>query len=275
MAITITMKNIIQKLINFNAYINMSPFSVPHVKFGNIRADMSDFFAFRLDGGYETIFIAENNLALLSGEHVKCTHVFNFFNGDGVPCGTHKVDNSEFHYRFKIDKRMTSGIGLGGFVHHINYSNEVLGKYKKLLHGLSFQHRGYTGFKKVKDFGYSYVHGNFGAMYYQKSQKIKSLSRLRGKHVYTPQFIIRPNFNYDFIFSNPASKKACIEFVMIDGNSKKTLKKVCIDSHATYKLTLDKSNIMSNCNISWETNFPVGRCVVFEYNEENFDVFHS
>ena len=71
------MKNLFRKLVKFNNFLNASPFSLIKSRFYKIGYDVSDFFAFRLDG-YETVFIAENNLALLSGQHIKCTHLFHF-----------------------------------------------------------------------------------------------------------------------------------------------------------------------------------------------------
>ncbi len=268
------MNNIVKKLVNFNTYVNANPFSILHSKFWNLDTDVSDFFVFRLDG-YEAVFIAENNLALLLGKHIECAHEFNFFDARGVLCSTFNVDSSKFHHRLKINKKVTNGVKMGGFVHHVHYSDEILNQYEKLLSEVSFQHRGYSGFRKNPKNGFSYVHGNFGGMYIDKQQNIQSLSRLRGKHVYTPQFTIKPNYSYDFFFSNPINRKICIKFLLIDGHSTKPLKKICLDSHATYKFTLHDFNIKNDCNISWETNLPVGRCVVFEYNEKYFDVFHS
>ena len=65
-----------------------------------------------------------------------------------------------------------------------------------------------------------------------------------------------------------------IKFLLTDGNSIK-IKEECLDSHAVYKFTLNESSVKNDCNISWETNLPIGRCVVFEYSDKYFDVFHS
>jgi|APSaa5957512535_1039671.scaffolds.fasta_scaffold13368_4 hypothetical protein len=268
------MNNIIKKLANFNAYVNANPFSIIYSKFSNIKTEVSDFFAFRLDG-YETIFVAENSLALLLGKHVDCIHVFHFFDVNGAPCGLFKAGNDKFHHRLKINKKITNNVVMGSFVHHVQYEDNILKQCKALLADISFQHRGYTGFRKEKDFGYSYVHGNFGAVYFDKSQKIKSLARLRSRHVYVPQFIIKPSHEYELIFSNPTNKKTCLEIFLINDIETKSLKNICLNPHATYKFTLQDLDIKSDYNISWETSFPIGRCVVFEYHEKYFDVFHS
>jgi len=233
------MNNLIKTVVNFKNRINANPFSIVHAKFGNLEADISDFFTFRLDG-YETIFIAENNLALLTGRIMNCRHIFHFFDKNGNPCSIYKVESEELHYKLSIKDKMTGSTEFGGFTHHIQYDDETLKQHKALLADISFQHRGYSGFRKNLTNGFSYVHGNFGGMYIDKQQNIQSLA-----------------------------------FLLIDSHSTKPLKKICLDSHATYKFTLHELDIKNDCNISWETNLPVGRCVVFEYSEKYFDVFHS
>jgi len=268
------MKNLLRKLVKFNSFLNASPFSVIHTKFNKINYDVSDFFIFRLDG-YETVFIAENNLALLTGEHIQCTHSFNFFDKKGIPCGVSEVEDSKFSFRFEINKDITSSEEVGSFTHHTKYPDEILEKYAELLSDISFQHRGYTGFRKSKAFGYSYMHGNFGGLYFNKKNQIKSLARLRSKHIFTPQLVIKSDYSYDFLFSNPTNKSVVIKFFLVKNNSLENLEEALLPPFATYKTTLSNESIPNNCNISWETNFPIGRCVIFEYNKIYFDVFHS
>lgn len=267
------MNKLINKLVNFREYLNANPFSIYHSKFGRFKSDVSDFFAFRLDD-YETVFVAENNLALLLSEPVECEHIFHFFNTDGEACGLHRVNSNKFHYSLNIDTGMTNGVEIGGFVHHVRYSSSLTTKHAILLSDISFQHRGYTGFRKNSASNFSFSHGNFGAVYLDNG-KVKSLARLRGKHVYTPQFTIKPEYSYDLIFSNPTDKQTCISFLLQNEDSIKVIDDRCIHSHATHMLTIQKGDVLQESNIAWETDLPVGRCTVFEYNEEYFDVFHS
>lgn len=268
------MKNLFRKLFKFNSYLNRSPFSLINSKFNKIDYDVSDFFAFRLDG-YETVFIAENNLALLSGQHIKCTHLFHFFDLEGNSCGVVEAEDDKFSYRLEINESITNGREVGGFTHHVKYPDAMLEKYSGLLSDISFQHRGYTGFRRSKDFGYSYMHGNFGGLYFDKHNRLKSLARLRGKHIYTPQLIIKSDYSYDFLFSNPTNRSVSIKFFLINNNSLENIEEALLPPYATHKTTLSDSRIPNDCNISWETNFPIGRCVIFEYNSDYFDVFHS
>jgi len=268
------MSNLIKKIINLKGQINASPFSIFHAKFIKLEADVSDFFTFRLDK-YETVFIAENSLGLLTAKVVSCRHFFHFFDGDGKFLNVHEIESDELHYKLFIDIKMTAGVEFGGFTHHVQYSDELLQKYKALLNNLVFQHRGYSGFRKKSENGFSYMHGNFGGLYIDKKQNIQSLARSRGKHTYTPQFIIKSDYSYDLIFSNPVDKYICIKFILIDGDTTQMLEEVCLNAYATHKLVLDGSIIKDSCNIAWETSLPVGRCAVFEYNNGSFDVFHS
>lgn len=268
------MKYVLRKLINFNNLLNASPYSLFKTKFSKLNHDVSDFFTYRLDG-YETVFIAENNLALLVGQHIKCTHFFNFFDKGGIPNGIFKFEDDKFSYKFEISKVFTNGSELGSFTHHTKYPELILQKYSKLLSEISFQHRGYTGYRKSSDFGFSYMHGNFGGLYFDKKNQIKSLARLRGAHIYTPQLIIKHDYSYDFLFSNPTNSIVNIKFYLVNNNSLENIDEAVLPPYSTYKTTLNSIDISNDCNISWETNFPIGRCIIFEYNADYFDVFHS
>ena len=268
------MNHLLNKIVNFHGYLNASPYSIIQSKVRKIDKDISDFFAFRL-GDFETIFIAENNLSLLTGDAVECKHIFNFFDKTGCFCGKFEINDINFHYRLNVNSNITNGVLFGGFTHHIQYSKELLENYKTLLADISFQHRGYSGYRRTKGDGYSYVHGNFGGMYIDKKHKIKSIARFRGKHTYTSQFTIKPDYSYDFIFTNPLSKNTSIKFFLAENKSIRTLNQKYLDSHATYMFSLNNFDITNECNISWETSLPIGRCVVFEYNKLYFDVFHS
>ena len=126
------MSNLIKKFFNLKERVNASPFSIIQTKFFKSKSDVSDFFTFRL-GEYETIFIAENNLALLTTKAVNCYHVLHFFDENGGPCGIHEVESEGFHCKLYIDVKMTNGNEFGGFTHHVRYTEEPHQKYKELL----------------------------------------------------------------------------------------------------------------------------------------------
>jgi hypothetical protein len=266
------MKKYIQKLINFRSYINSSPFSIWLTKIIPVNNDISDLFAFRIDL-YEAVFVAENNLALLTTKNIPCKHILHFFDKDGCISNVHKIESEDFHCHIDLTKDVTGGVEIGSFTHHVEYDDNFLTKFKDELEDLSFQHRGYVGFRRYKK-DFSFVHGNFGAMYIENGN-IKSLARQRSKYLYTPQFIIKSNYNYDLIFSNPTSKNISIKFILNKPNSTETIKKVVLNPFATCLYTISSRSLDSLYNISWSTNLPIGRCTVFEYDDNRFDVFHS
>ena len=96
------MNNLIKTVVNFKNRINANPFSIVHAKFGNLEADISDFFTFRLDG-YETIFIAENNLALLTGRIMNCRHIFHFFDKNGNLIGLNTFGSEVWNFSVSAD----------------------------------------------------------------------------------------------------------------------------------------------------------------------------
>lgn len=266
------MKKLINKIVNFNN--NSRPHSFIFTKVQKINSDISDLFTFILDD-YETIFIAENNLALMLASPVECIHIFHFFDNNGVLISFHESKSTRFHFKLSITEKITSGLKFGSFTHHVKYSNAITNQHNKLLHNISFQHRGYTGYRKDLDSGYSYVHGNFGGIYITKNKKIKSLARNRVRHTYIPQLIIKPCYKYDFIFLNPTTKKLNIKFFLIEKNNVKILKEKSLVPYASFKFTIDFPELELESNISWETNLPIARCIVFEHIDKYFDVFHS
>jgi len=241
------------------------------------KLNFSDFFMFRCDD-FETVFIAENNLALLLAEPINCRHAFYFFNSHGHLCGEHRDVSNSFHYLLKITKQMTNSEKIGGFIHQTSYSNDLIIEDSILTSNrINFQHRGYTGYRKKTDENscYSYMHGNFGGMYLYDDSFL-SLSRQRASHFYTPQIIIKPDRFYEFYFCNPTEKKLLVSISLIDKslNSFKAVSKV-IKPKGSYLYELDTFIYNQITNISWKTNLPVGRAAVFENNGFLFDVFHS
>lgn len=257
----------------FNSSI---PYSFFQPSFNGLN--ISDFFLFRCDD-YETIFVAENSLALLHAESLPCRHKFYFFNSFGISCGFFEVEDNDFHFNLKITKDIVSNEKIGSFIHQTTYSNSILNEFKlDNLDPIIFHHRGYTGYRKLNDESliFSYVHGNFGGMFVNDKNLVKSLSRQSKTHSYTPQIIINPASSYDFFLNNPTDRNLFIKIVLIDNKNKiVNEEKLTINPFGSFCFNLDKSSIKQDLNISWETNLPIGRAIIFEYNEFSFDVFHS
>lgn len=241
------------------------------------QLNLSDFFLFRCDT-FDTIFIAENSLALLTSNPIACKHKFYFYDQFGSSCGQYEVINDSFHYKLSINIEMTGNNSIGGFIHQTEYSREILDQTDDInLKKLNFHHRGYSGFKRNDNDSNppSFVHGNFGGMYINKGI-LTSISRQRSTHHYSPQIVIKNNRIYEFVFLNPTNRKLRVSIFLINKfNTSQEICKSSINPFGSFIFELDTFAQNEISNISWITNLPIGRAIVFENNEDLFDVFHS
>ena len=159
-------------LFPFNSSI---PFLYKEPIFDNFN--VSDYFLFRCDD-FETLFIAENNLALVLAKPILCKHKFYFYNKQGDQCGFYETTNENFHFNLKINKEIVGDELIGSFIHQTEYLDSNINILLSSIPNFPyFQHRGYTGYRKkdTDDNLFSFMHGNFGAMYI-KENKLKSLA---------------------------------------------------------------------------------------------------
>ena len=64
--------------------------------------------------------------------------------------------------------------------------------------------------------------------------------------------------------------------ILIDKHNKsRTIENSKIGPYASYKFELNTFSKSEIENISWKTNLPVGRAIVFENNGVLFDVLHT
>ena len=239
--------------------------------------NVSDYFLFRCDD-YETTFIAENNLAITLATPVNCRHMFYFFDENGELCGEYEVDDNGYHFKLNIDETMVNHENLGGFIHQTWYEKELIDKLKsESKQQLIFQHRGYTGFKKRNNSLsiFSFVHGNYGALYVDEAGKRKCLARLAKSHFYTPQYIIKPSSSYEFFFLNPTCQDMEITIILKGDNGDMVKHENVIHAYSPYRYKIEEHSISDECNITWKSNLPICRAIVFENNKHGFDVFHS
>ncbi len=265
-------RKLIRHLYPFN---KSNPYNYYHPRFNQLN--ISDYFLFRCDN-FESIFIAENSLAIFSAEPIECKHLFYFFNVSGNKCGKFEIVSALFHYQLNIKTHMTGGEKIGSFIHQTIYSNDLLNKESDLKSNkLIFQHRGYTGYRSLnsKHDNYSFLHGNFGSMYFHKG-KLLSLSTQRAEHSYTPQIIIKAGKFYELYFNNPTNKILKISITLIlKSNKLSSIKTLYINPMGSYMFEYSSNSESEIGNISWKTNLPVGRAIVFENDGVLFDIFHS
>ena len=67
-----------------------------------------------------------------------------------------------------------------------------------------------------------------------------------------------------------------ISIILVDKyNQSRTIGNSKVSPFGSYKFELNTFSESQIQNISWKTNLPVGRAIVFENNGVLFDVFHS
>ena len=81
---------------------------------------------------------------------------------------------------------------------------------------------------------------------------------------------------YELFFLNPTSYMLIISIILVDKyNKSRTIGNSKISPFGSYKFKLNTSSKSEIENISWKTNLPIGRAIVFENNGVLFDMFHS
>ena len=239
--------------------------------------NFSDAFLFRMDT-FETQFMAENSLALLVASKVPCTHTFIFLTTTGKVINRHQIVSEEFHYQLKITESIVGGEKIGSFIHQTAYKDDDIKRYKKILGNHIFMHRGYTGYRKLTTFSegiYSYLHGNFGALYVDQGNRISSLARKEREYIYTPQIAIVPSKCYELFFLNPTDRpiQIIVRLIRNDGSSYKDGDGVA-EPFGIFKYSLDQDHPNVK-NICWESDLALCRAIIFEDNGKQYDVFHT
>lgn len=272
------MKNIFKKLMPkyVKDYLvsNVRPFnnSNPYAQLKKRKVCLSDAFIYR-GGEYETVFIMENNAAMLLSQKLKVRHELIFFDESGAIFKTLEVQSEDFYLRVNLSEHLESQIKVCTFIHQLQYEDEAIAKLNAIGNDIVMHCRGYTGYriKKSEKSIYSYVHGNFGAMY--KDVVIKSLARQRVEHSYTPQFSFESGYHYELFFHNPTED--ALELKIIEKGH--LIKKVQLKKFSFYEHNFSPDK--DSC-LEWRMKLPIGRAIIFEHKKTGqgscaFDVFHS
>jgi hypothetical protein len=272
--IPLNIKKILRHIFTYHKtahpYKTVGPKMFPGINF-------SDAFLFRNEA-FTTRFMAENSLALLAAEKVDCCHIFVFFSVSGKIIGEFHINDDDFHYQLDISSQFVGAEKMGSFIHQTKYSDHLLIEYSKVLGKHIFQHRGYTGYrpeKKTAKSLFSYLHGNFGALYLDQKNDIKSLARKERGYFYTPQIQIAPDKNYDLFFLNPTHKKVSVSVGLVnnEGLMPNPIPQT-IEPFGIYQYSLSNHD-KDITNIRWESNMALCRAIVFENKGPIYDVYHS
>jgi hypothetical protein len=258
----------VHRKIKFGFNIPFKVFKKPKDK----NAVTSDLFPIRNDENWSTEFEFLNLPGLIRGD-ISSNHKANlvFFNRDGVELGRRDIEISGLG-RKTVNLRdfMKDGLEESST---FSVFHERSGTESDL--GSSFMaERGYVGYKFSNVPVKGYVHGNLDAVSYS-SGAIQKLGNLGfPKKTYFVQHLLTGPAEYDFVITNPTSKKVTIKPVIEVNGSETPLSRQTIPSLGCH---IFKVNIQDteNGQIQFKSYLYLGRPVVFRIANNAFDVFHG
>ena len=233
----------------------------------------SDFFIY-VPKYFLNTFKTENNFSLLLREKIEVFHKFVFYGEDGNKLKDISFKSSK-HFssfdlpRFQIEQKYLSFTHQVLPVNHDIKIRDILGTNSLV----SFQHRGYTIFKKKIDSLGSTVHGNFGMI--NPHNLNKSSCKQRNKtFCYTPCYEFESSSDYDLVLNNPTNKTLFIKINFAKKHPNIENNEIIINSMGTKFFKLSGYRGM----ISFISKMPICRPLIFKnpnLESNNFDVFHS
>lgn len=135
--------------------------------------------------------------------------------------------------------------------------------------------RGYSGYE-YKNLGVKgYVHGNLDAVALSKG-KVEPLgnSGLISRY-YTVQHCLRGPAKYEFVFTNPTSKKITITpNISLNKTKWKTMEALTMNSLGSKTLTVGIKE-SEKAYVRFKSKLYLGRPVVFRISNDSMDVFHG
>lgn len=246
----------------------------PLMHYPSSGSSVSDLFVGR-EGSLRTRFHGENTLALVLGKRLPVEHRIVIVSRDGRIIDELRLDSDDF--RVSIDLP-TVGDNLYSFIHLTNYSDKTLDALSADRRLIARNHRGYTGYLTCSSSMESVVHGNFGLMYLGKDGALRSLARQKSVHRYTVQEVFGAASQYELCFPNPTSQPLRLQVEILNrmGSAMRTVSQV-IQPFGVWMFQFEGEQLSGEHYLSWYSRLPVGRCLVFEINDQmsTCNVFHS
>jgi len=238
-------------------------------KFGN---SLSDIFVGR-GRHMSTCFYGENPLALVLKEPIEVSHSIVMFDFNGQVLDCTRIESSEFTFRHCFESNIDEDFS---FIHLTSYSREIERLFGDDLKRITRCHRGYTSYQLGHSGAESVVHGNYGCVFLDGRGRLVSLARQRSRHRYVLQEVLSPRFRYEFFFSNPTARSLDIE-VLGFTDKLKTFEVSSATLPPFGSWIFRPSVQFANSFYSWCTRLPIGRCVVFEFDDKHAacNVFHA
>lgn len=253
--------------------------SLPYATFAGPPAggSVSDLFLWRQEGG-GTRFVAENTLALLTGDPINVKHRLTFFDADGTLFQEMDWLSSEIYTTIEPGDL---GLPLGTFIHATFYERSSLPPQTKALLGLQRAHRGYCAYRRQPTSVWSSVHGNVGGITNgatDADHHHELLARRRRKFLYTPQVHLHNSQTVRLFFLNPCRQAESISIFLnsIDATSPSAdpLHTLLVPSLGVRSCILQGKDGYLTCL----SRLPMCRPLVFVEEagtSDHFDVFHT
>ena len=231
---------------------------------------VSDLFIWRNDKNWQTFFELFNLKSIfnkdLDEEEIKLD--IRNPNGQTIVEKTLKIKKlqkericiSDFLVNFPDYKYGTFSI------YHENV--DLLDKFKSFV-----SERGYTLYKYNDINVYSYVHGNLDAISYNNGKKELLGEQLFFNKYFNIQYKFENIYNYDLSFVNPTKKNLILNIYLIDNKNK--MKSIKLDIHpAGSKIVKMKKNENIE-RIKIKSKYLMSRPLIFEFDENFLNAFHS
>jgi hypothetical protein len=254
--------------IKFGINIPFKVFKKPKHK----NSVTSDLFPIRNDKNWSTDFEFLNLPGLIRG-NISSTHkaTLVFFNKDGVELGRRGIEISGLG-------RKT--VNLGDFMKDGLEESSTFSVFHERrgteadLGGSFMAERGYAGYKFRNIPVKGYVHGNLDAVSYSSGaiQKLGNFGFPR--KTYFVQHLLTGPSEYNFVITNPTSKKIKIEPIIEINATIKVLPKYTIQSLGCHIFSVNIKDLEIG-QIKFKSSLYLGRPVVFRIANDSFDVFHG
>jgi hypothetical protein len=258
----------IRRKIKFGINIPLKVFKKPSFS----ESVTSDLFPIRNDGNWTTEFEFLNLPGLVSGDIAK-THKARmvFFDSSGLQLGFRNLNVSGIGRKtIQLKELLTKDIEHASTfaVFHENESRDID------LGGSFLAERGYTGYKHKDIPVKGYVHGNLDAVSFAEGRIEKLGNYGLFKKTYSVQHLLTGPSDYDFIFTNPTSKRIAVRPILEINNKSQKLSRIYINSLG-FGIVKVKIKTGDTGKIKFRSLFYLGRPVVFRVTSDSFDVFHG
>ena len=239
-----------------------------HILKRNNISSISDFFYYDVEN-FNTSFSLDNNLSILAAKKFFIDVDLFIFDKVGNLCLRKNFIFNDFYKDITFDQFSNDIDQYGGFFFNLKSDHQDIVKF-----------RGYSHYFCKENQTKSSVHGNFGALSYNKVTKsvISLATRSKKFFYYSPQTLIAEN--QKFIFLNHFNIEVEIDFCTLNRQGNLfTIDTLKIPPMGTSFFDtnkyIKKSTILKNSIPTFKSKSPHLRPLIFETYLSSFDIHHS